>query len=115
MYVRTRPGTDIPVLMGIMWHVVKNGWEDKEFIRQRVYGMEQVHKEIEKYPPDEVERISGVSGEHLRRVAEMLAKARPATLIWAMGQTQTPVGTAHVRASCLALLLAGKVGESSAG
>ena len=114
-YVRIRPGTDIPVLMGIMWHVVKNGWEDKEFIRQRVYGMDQVYKEIEKYPPDEVERISGVPGEQLRRVAEMLAKDRPATLIWAMGQTQKTVGTANVRASCIALLLTGNVGGAGNG
>src|SRR5688572_8711384 len=52
-YVRIRPGTDIPLLMGMMWHIVKNGWEDKEFIQQRVYGMDQVIKEVEKYPPDE--------------------------------------------------------------
>jgi formate dehydrogenase major subunit len=115
MYVRMRPGTDIPVLMGIMWHVVKNGWEDKEFIRQRVYGMDQVYKEIEKYPPDEVERITGATGEQLGRVAEMLAKQRPATLIWAMGQTQKSVGTANVRASCIALLLTGNVGSAGTG
>jgi formate dehydrogenase major subunit len=35
-YVRIRPGTDIPVLYGMMWHILKNGWEDKEFIDQRV-------------------------------------------------------------------------------
>ena len=115
LYLRIRPGTDIPVLMGMMWHIVKNGWEDKEFIRQRVYGMDQVYKEIDKYPPDEVERISGISGEQLRRVAEMLAKQKPATLIWAMGQTQKSVGTANVRASCIALLLTGNVGASGTG
>lgn len=115
LYLRIRPGTDIPVLMGIMWHVVKNGWEDKEFIRQRVYGIDQVYKEIEKYPPDEVERIAGVGGDQLKRVAELLAKERPATLIWAMGQTQKTVGTANVRASCIALLLTGNVGKAGAG
>jgi formate dehydrogenase major subunit len=115
LYLRMRPGTDIPVLMGIMWHVVKNGWEDKEFIRQRVYGIDQVVSEIEKYPPEEVERISGVPGDQLRRVAEMLAKDRPATLIWAMGQTQKTVGTANVRASCIALLLTGNVGAPGTG
>jgi len=36
-YVRLRPGTDIPVLWGMLWHIFKNGWEDKEFIEQRVY------------------------------------------------------------------------------
>jgi formate dehydrogenase major subunit len=114
-YVRIRPGTDIPVLMGMMWHIVKNGWEDKEFIRQRVYGMDQVIKEIEKYPPDEVERISGVPGDLLRRVAEMFATQKPATLIWCMGQTQKTVGTANVRASCIALLLTGNVGKPGTG
>jgi formate dehydrogenase major subunit len=115
MYVRMRPGTDIPVLMGMMWHIVKNGWEDKEFIRKRVYGMDEVYKEIENYPPDEVERISGVSGAELKRVAEMLARQKPATLIWAMGQTQKSVGTANVRASCIALLLTGNIGSPGTG
>jgi formate dehydrogenase major subunit len=37
-YVRIRPGTDIPVLWGMLWHIFQNGWENKEFISQRVYG-----------------------------------------------------------------------------
>lgn len=115
MYVRLRPGTDIPVLMGIMWHVVRNGWEDTEFLNQRVYGMDQVREVIERYPPEEVERISGVKGDQLRRVAELLATQKPATLIWCMGQTQKTVGTANVRASCLALLLTGNVGKPGTG
>ena len=41
-FVRMRPGTDIPVLYGILWHIFKNGWEDKQFIQQRVYGMDEV-------------------------------------------------------------------------
>src|SRR3712207_7171701 len=60
--------------------------------------------------PEEVERITGVPGEQIRRVAEKFAKEKPATLIWCMGQTQHTVGTANVRASCIALLLTGNVG-----
>jgi formate dehydrogenase major subunit len=114
-YVRLRPGTDIPVLYGMMWHIVKNGWEDKEFIRQRVYGFDDVRKEIERWTPEEVERVSGVPGEQLKRVAQMFATQKPATLIWCMGQTQHTVGTANVRASCIALLLTGNVGKSGTG
>ena len=114
-YVRLRPGTDIPVLYGMMWHILKNGWEDKEFIKQRVYGFEDARKEIEKWTPEEVERVSGVPGEQLKRVAEMFATQKPATLIWCMGQTQHTVGTANVRASCMALLLTGNVGKSGTG
>jgi formate dehydrogenase major subunit len=114
-YVRLRPGTDIPVLYGMMWHILQNGWEDKEFIQQRVYGFEDAKKEIEKWTPDEVERVSGVPGEQLRRVAEMFATQKPATLIWCMGQTQHTVGTANVRTSCMALLLTGNVGGPGMG
>jgi len=114
-YVRLRPGTDIPVLYGIMWHIIKNGWEDKEFIRQRVYGYDDARKEMEKWTPDEVERVSGVPGEQLKRVAQMFATQKPSTLIWCMGQTQHTVGTANVRASCMLLLLTGNVGASGTG
>ena len=75
-YVRIRPGTDIPVLWGMLWHVFKNGWEDKEFIKQRVYGMDEARKEIEKYTPEVVENISGVPGAQLERVAKMFATAK---------------------------------------
>jgi formate dehydrogenase major subunit len=114
-YVRIRPGTDIPVLYGMMWHIIKNGWEDKEFIRQRVYGFEDARKEMEKWTPEEVERVSGVPGAQLERVAKMFATQKPSTLIWCMGQTQHTVGTANVRASCMLLLLTGNVGAPGTG
>jgi formate dehydrogenase major subunit len=114
-YVRLRPGTDIPVLWGLLWHIFKNGWEDKEFIEQRVYGMDDVRKEVEKWTPEEVERVSGVPGAQLKRVAEMFAKDKPSCLIWAMGQTQHTMGTANVRASCILLLATGNVGKPGAG
>jgi len=114
-YVRIRPGTDIPVLYGLMWHIIKNGWEDKEFIRQRVYGYEDARKEMEKWNPEEVERVSGVPGAQLERVAKMFATQKPSTLIWCMGQTQHTVGTANVRASCMLLLLTGNVGAPGTG
>lgn len=114
-YVRIRPGTDIPVLWGMLWHVFKNGWEDKEFIKQRVYGMDEARKEIEKYTPEVVENISGVPAAQLERVAKIFATEKPATLIWCMGQTQHTVGTANVRASCIALLATGNVGKPGTG
>jgi formate dehydrogenase major subunit len=114
-YVRLRNGTDIPVIYGMLWHIFKNGWEDKDFIRQRVYGMDDIRKEVEKWTPDEVERVSGVPGAQLERVAKLFATEKPATLIWCMGATQHTVGTANVRAFCIALLATGNVGAFGTG
>jgi formate dehydrogenase major subunit len=114
-YVRVRPGTHIATIYGMIWHILKNGWEDKEFIQQRVYGLEDVRGEIEKWTPDEVERVTGLPEAQVKRVAETFAKQRPATLIWAMGQTQFTTGTANVRASCLLLLVTGNMGVLGGG
>ena len=95
----------------MLWHIFKNGWEDKEFIKQRVYGMDDIRKEVEKWTPEEVERVTGVPGAQLERVAKMFATEKPATLIWCMGATQHTVGTANVRAFCIVLLATGNVGK----
>jgi formate dehydrogenase major subunit len=112
-FVRIRSGTDIPVIWGMLHHIFKNGWEDKEFIRSRVYGMDDIRKEVEKWTPEETERVTGVPGEQLKRVAEKFAKERPSTLVWCMGATQHSVGTANVRAFCVLLLATGNVGHST--
>jgi formate dehydrogenase major subunit len=114
-YVRIRPGTDIPVVWGIMWHIFENGWEDQEFIAQRVWGMDQIREEVAKWTPDEVERVTGVPEAQLRRVAEKFATERPSTFIWCMGGTQHTVGTANVRAYCNLLLATGNVGAMGTG
>lgn len=114
-FVRIRPGTDIPIIWGILWHVFENGWEDKEYIAQRVYGMDQVRTEVAKWTPAEVERVTGVPGEQLGRVARAMAENRPSTLIWCMGATQKTVGTANVRAFSILQLALGNIGVPGGG
>ena len=63
--MRFRPGTDVALVWGILWHIFENGWEDKEFIRQRVWGMDQIRAEVKKWTPEEVERVTGVPGSQL--------------------------------------------------
>jgi formate dehydrogenase major subunit len=114
-YVRVRPGTHIATIYGMLWHIFHNGWEDKEFVSQRVYGMDDIRAEAEKWPPAEVERVTGLPEAQVKRIAEIFAKQRPSTLIWAMGQTQYTTGTANVRASCILLLATGNVGSAGTG
>jgi len=115
-YVRIRSGTDIPFLFGILYHVFKNGWEDKQYINDRVFGMEKIREEVmAKWTPDKVEEVSGVPEAQMAKVAEMFAKNRPSTIVWCMGQTQHTIGNAMVRASCILQLALGNIGKSGGG
>jgi formate dehydrogenase major subunit len=77
--------------------------------------MEQIRAEVAKWPPEEVQRVTGVPGEQLRRVAQLFATQKPSTLIWCMGATQKTVGTANVRAFSILLLATGNVGAEGTG
>jgi formate dehydrogenase major subunit len=114
-YVRFRPGSDVGLIWGIMWHIFENGWEDKEFIRQRVYGMEDVMAEVKKWTPEETERVTGVPGSQLKRVAQTMANNRPGTFIWCMGGTQHTNGNNNTRAYCALQLALGNMGVSGGG
>jgi formate dehydrogenase major subunit len=115
-FVRFRSGTDVPVLFGMLYHIFKNGWEDKQYLNDRVFGMDKVREEVLKnWTPDKVTDASGVPEADIYRAAEMMAKNRPSTIIWCMGQTQHSIGNAMVRASCILQLALGNVGLSGGG
>jgi formate dehydrogenase major subunit len=115
-YVRIRSGTDIPFLFGLLYHIFKNNWQDDKYIHDRVYGMDKVKEDVmAKWTPDKVEEVTGVPEAQVYKVAEMMAKNRPSTLVWCMGQTQHSTGNAFVRASCILQLALGNIGVSGGG
>ena len=115
-YVRLRSGGDIPFLFGVMHHIFKNGWEDKKYIEDRVYGMDKVREEVlAKWTPDKVLEACGVDEATTFKVARIMSENRPSTIVWCMGQTQHTTGNAVVRASCLLQLALGNVGKSGGG
>lgn len=114
-YVRMRPGTDVALVWGILYHIFKNGWQDKNYIRERVWGMDEIQQEVSKWTPELVERVTGVPGSQLERVARTLANNRPATLVWCMGGTQHTNGSSNTRAYSILQLALGNIGKSGGG
>jgi formate dehydrogenase major subunit len=114
-YVRFRPGTDVALVWGILYQIFENGWEDKDYIRRRVWGMDQIRTEVKKWTPEEVERVTGVPGSQIKRVAHILANNRPGTLVWCMGGTQHHHGNNNIRAYCALQLALGNIGAKGGG
>jgi formate dehydrogenase major subunit len=115
-YVRIRSGSDIAFLFGLLHVIFKNGWEDKKYLNDRVFGMDKVKEEVmAKWTLDKVEEVCGVSPEQVTHIAKMLHDNNPGTIVWCMGQTQHTTGNAIVRASCLLQLALGNVGKTGGG
>lgn len=115
-YVRIRSGSDIAFIFGLLHVIFKNGWEDKKYLNDRVFGMDKVKEEVmAKWTLDKVEEVCGVSPEQITLVAKMLHENNPGTIVWCMGQTQHTTGNAIVRASCILQLALGNIGKSGGG
>ncbi len=114
-HISLRPGTDVPLIWGMLWHIFENGWEDEKFIKQRVYGMDEIRREVAQWTPEKVEQVTGVDRDAVYRAAETMAKHRPGTFIWCMGGTQHTIGNNNTRAYCIFQLALGNMGVAGGG
>ena len=115
-FVRIRSGSDIAFIYGMLYHIFNNGWEDKKYLNDRVFGMDKIREEVlKKWNPKAVEEVCGVPEAEVYKVAETMAMNRPSTVVWCMGQTQHTIGNAMVRMSCILQLALGNVGVSGGG
>ena len=114
-FVRLRPGSDVAFIWGLLWHIFENGWEDQQYIDQRVYAMDEVRLEVAKFPPSEVERVTGVPEAQMYDTARRLAENRPGCIVWCMGGTQHTTGNNNTRAYCILELALGNIGKSGGG
>ncbi len=115
LHLQIRPGTDVAVMWGLLWHIFENGWEDADYIRQRTYGMDEIRAEVKKWTPAETERVTGVPEAVMKRAAQLMAENRPGTIVWCMGGTQHTTGNNNTRAYCVFQLALGNIGKQGGG
>ena len=115
IYVRIRPGTDIAFAYGLLHVIFKNGWEDKEFIEHRTYGIDKIREEAMKWTPEYAADVSGTTVEKILQVAELYAKTKPAAIAWSLGITQHSVGSSNTRILPILALVTGNAARSGGG
>lgn len=114
-YLRIRTGTDVAFIYGLLHLIFKNGWEDKEFIKKRVYGMDKVKEEAAKWTPEVVSDVTGIPTDQIVQTATLLAETKPATVVWALGITQHSTGTSNTRILPIMQLALGNMGKKGGG
>ena len=115
LWLRLRPGTDIPLLNGIMNIILANGWEDRAFIEERTEGFEKFRETIQKFPPEVVSKITGVPVEQLVEAARIYATAERAEIFYTLGITEHTCGTDNVMSCANLAMLTGNIGKESSG
>lgn len=113
--VQHRLGTDVALLNGIMYVIIQNDWQAKDYIKERTEDFAEFQKVLEDYSPQKVEAITDVRPRDIYRMADLYANNPPGSLLYAMGITQHTTGVDNVKSCCNLALLCGYVGIPSGG
>ena len=117
LYMPFVSGTDVAILNGLMQEIIRNGWEDKEFITKRTKDYEKLKEVVMKdvYSLENASKVSGIPVESLRTAAEWIAAADVAALIYSMGITQHTTGVDNVKSTANLMMLTGNLGRPGGG
>ena len=114
-FFQIHTGGDIPFFYGVIKHLIQNGWIDREFIRQRTVGWDELQAKVNTLSWESLEQGSGLSRDDMFRFAEAFGKARHAIVVWSMGITQHRYGSDNVRAIVNLQLCKGNIGRDHTG
>jgi formate dehydrogenase alpha subunit len=113
--LRHKPGSDVALINGLMYLVIREGLEVKEFIHQRTEGFDDMRKLVSEYTPEVVEAITGIPQSDLETAARLFGEAKSACILYGMGITQHTTGTDNVKSVANLLLLTGNIGREGTG
>jgi len=112
-WIRFNPSTHIALANSVMYWIIKEGLEDKEFIAKRTKGFDDLKKTVENYA--DVESITGVPTEQVKEFARQYAAAKNAVIIYCLGITELTTGTDNVRSLGNLSMLCGNIGRPGVG
>jgi formate dehydrogenase major subunit/formate dehydrogenase alpha subunit len=115
LHLQHKPGTDIALLNGLMHIILREGWEDEDFIRERTEGYDAVKEIVQKFTPESTSEITGVPVEDIELAAKMLGENKPGALLYAMGITQHTTGVANVMSCANLQMMLGNLGVPGGG
>jgi formate dehydrogenase alpha subunit len=115
IWLRQKCGSDVALINSLMYVILEEGLENKEFVKNRTEGYEEMKKVVMNYPPEKTEKITGVPAEDVRKAARMYAKAKNAMVFYSMGITQHTTGTDNTMSLANLVMLCGQIGKESSG
>lgn len=114
VYLAIKPRTDIVFLNGLMHILIKEEKIDRAYIEKHTTGFEALRAHLEKYTPEYVSKITGLSREQIEKVARLYGDAKASFIGWTMGVNHSAQGTETVNVICDLALIMGNVGRVGA-
>jgi formate dehydrogenase len=93
VHLPIRPGTDLPLLLGMLAATLHGGWYDKQFVRDYCVGLDDLRDATAEWSIERAALACGVDRELLSGVALKLARAAMASVHRGRGMLLSGQGT----------------------
>lgn len=114
-HLQLKPGTNVALLNMMMYFIMQEGLENKDFINNRTEGYEDFKQHVLSMNIDELESITGVNKNLVREAAIAYAKAPNAMSFHGLGVTEHSQGTYTVMLIADLAMLTGNIGRRGVG
>ncbi|WP_409294204.1 formate dehydrogenase subunit alpha [Peribacillus sp. SCS-26] len=109
------PSSDLIWISALTKYIIDQGWHDKKFLAERVSGVDDYIKTLDKFTLSYAEEMTGLTQAELIKTAEMIHDADSMCILWAMGITQHSGATDASTAISNLLLITGNYGRTGTG
>lgn len=114
-HLQLRPGTNVAVLNMMLYYIIADGLEDKQFIAERTEDWDAFKERILQLDVDEMERVSGVDRNLVRKAATAYATAPNAMSFHGLGVTEHSQGTFTIMQITDLAMITGNIGRPGVG
>jgi len=115
IHLQLKPGTDVALVNAMMSVILAEGLEDKEFIKSRTAGFDELRSSLSSIDLNQAEDITGVPAEKIKEAAITYAKAQKSCILYDQGICEHTVGVDNVKAHANLALLTGNIGKPGTG
>ena len=115
LHLQLKPGTNVALSNGMLRVIIEEGFFYKEFIGKYTNGWEKTAEMVFSLSLEDVESITGVPREIIKKAARIYGSSRRATIISGLGVDEHEYGTAGMLALINLSLATGNIGFPGAG
>ena len=115
VHLQLRPGTDVALANGLLHVLIKEGFVDESFVRDRTNGWETTREVALRFSPEVASEITGVPAEKIVLAARLYGRAKTAMVMHARGIEHHTNGVNNVLSYINLVLATGKIGAPGRG
>ena len=115
LHLPVLPGTDVALLLSLLFEVRLAGGLDAAFIEEHTSGWAEIEKALDGWSAERASSVTGLDAQEIVDAARIIATNGPMLTLWTMGANQSTSGVDKNLALINLSLATGNIGKPGAG